>query len=53
MLKFFHLLQIERLKRKNRKLEEEHQDMTNRLNETATTNMTTNFQEVINLNVQN
>lgn len=40
------LIQIERLKRKNRKLEEEHQDMTMRLNETTTTNMTTNIQEV-------
>lgn len=37
--------QIERLKRKNRKLEEEHQDMTQRLNESTTTNMTTNIQE--------
>lgn len=39
-------LQIERLRRKNRKLEEEHQDMTMRLNETTTANMTTNIQEV-------
>ena len=37
--------QIERLKRKNRKMEEERQDMTNRLDETSG-GTTMNIQEV-------
>lgn len=39
--------QIERLKRKIRKMEDDHQDLTNRLNETTTAaNTTINIQEV-------
>lgn len=40
--------QIERLKQKIRKMKDDHQDLTNRLNETTTTNANTtiNIQEV-------
>lgn len=41
--------EIERLKRKIRKMEDEHQDLTTRLNETTSVaNTTVNIQEVIN-----
>lgn len=40
------LFQIERLKRKIRKMEDEHVDLTTRLNDTAAVNTTVNIQEV-------
>lgn len=40
--------QIERLRRKIRKMEDEHQDLTSRLNDTTTmANATVNIQEVL------
>lgn len=43
---FLFQLQIERLKRKIRKMEDEHQDLTTRLNETTSGTTTVNIQEV-------
>lgn len=44
--KIHHGLQIERYKRKVRRMEDEHDDLTSRLNETKSDNTTINLQEV-------